>query len=113
MTILSRYHVWCLSWDDEEDAGSDVVAYDILKHDYKTEERGVIYVPSFSLARPLDAAAAYAEYAHDHRDGYEATWPLLFRVRGPDGEISDFEVNREYVPKFTAHPIKRDEDSAA
>jgi len=25
--MTDRYRVWCLSWDDEEEIGSDVVAY--------------------------------------------------------------------------------------
>ena len=53
-----------------------------------------------------DAAKAYADYAHGNRDGWESSWPLTFRVRCPDGSIQDFEVAREYVPEFSASPVK-------
>jgi len=106
MSVVVRYHVWCLSWEDEESYGSDVVGYDILEHDYETQEKDTIYVPSFSLGSAGDAAEAYADYAHDNRDGYEETWPLVFRVRCPDGSVQDFEVDREYVAEFSATPAK-------
>lgn len=100
------YRVWCLSWDDSEEAGSDVVAYDIMNHDFESARRGAIYVPNTVLHSASDAAEAYADYAHDHRDGYECTWPLQFRVRGPEGSVQDFDVDRESVPVFTAHPAR-------
>lgn len=106
MSEVVRYHVWCLSWEDKEEYGSDVVGYDILNHDYATQERGVVYVSSFSLGSAADAAEAYADYAHDQRDGYESSWPLVFRVRCPDGSIQDFEVNRDFVTEFSAKPAK-------
>lgn len=106
MSEVVRYHVWCLSWEDEESYGSDVVGYDILDHDYDKQEKDVIYVPSFSLGTAADAAEAYADYAHNQRDGYEASWPLVFRVRGPDGSVEDFEVNRDFVTEFSAAPVK-------
>ncbi len=101
-----RYHVWCLSWDDTEECGSDVVSYDFVTHDHSKQSRGVVYVPSFSLGDASDAAEAYADYAHNNRDGYESSWPLVFRVRCPDGTTCDFEVNREYSPEFSASPVK-------
>lgn len=104
MTAPLRYRVWCLSWDDEEH-GSDVVGYDILRHDHKHDERGVVYVPSVSLTA-AEAAETYADYAHGNRDGWESTWPLVFRVRCPDGTVLDFDVDREYAPEFTASPVK-------
>lgn len=103
--MITRYRVWCLSWDDEEEYGSDVVGYDIMNHSYELEQRGVLYRPSGSLLTAADAAAAYAQHAHNNRDGYDATWPLVFRVRCPDGGLQDFEVDREYVPEFSAHPV--------
>jgi len=102
VTETRRYRVWCLSWDDEEEYGSDVVGYDILDHDLSRQDKGVVYVPSFSLASASDAAEAYADYAHDQRDGYESTWPLVFRVRCPDGSVQDFEVHRDFVAEFSA-----------
>lgn len=101
-----RYRVWCLSWGEEEEHGADVVGYDIFSHDYAREERGVVYIPSTSLGTPAGAAEAYADYVHGNRDGYEATWPLAFRVRCSDGSTADFEVAREYVAEFRASPIK-------
>ena len=102
-----RYRVWCLSWDDTEEHGADVVEYDILSHDYSTRERrGVVYVPSTVLCDASSAAEAYADYAHSARDGNESTWPLTFRVRCPDGLTADFEVDREFVPEFSASPYK-------
>ena len=107
MTPL-RYRVWCLSWDEEEEHGADVVGYDILNHDYKLRERrGVVYVPDAVLCDASDAAEAYADYVHASRDGNECTWPLVFRVRCPDGSTADFEVDREYVPEFSAAPVKQ------
>ena len=105
MSELVRYRVWCLSWDDEEAYGSDVVGYDILDHDHTKQEKGVIYVSSFSLGSAANAAEAYADHAHHQRDGYESTWPLVFRVRCPDGATRDFEVARDFVTTFSAAPI--------
>jgi len=102
-----RYRVWCLSWDEEEEHGADVVTYDILSHDYnKRDRRGVVYVPDIVLCDAGDAAEAYADYVHSNRDGNESSWPLVFRVRNPDGSTADFEVDREFVPEFSAAPFK-------
>ena len=104
--IPSHYRVWCLSWDEEEEHGADVVPYDILSHDSSTQKRGTVYIPDTLFRGASDAAEAYAEYAHDERDGYECTWPLVFRVRCPDGSTADFEIDREYVPEFSARSVK-------
>jgi len=106
MTTTLRYRVWCLSWEDDEERGSDVVSYDFMTHDHSKQARGVIYAPSFSLGSASDAAEAYADYAHDNRDGWESSWPLVFRVRCPDGTTCDFEVDREYAPEFSATAVK-------
>ncbi|HSX22897.1 MAG TPA: hypothetical protein VLE97_09010 [Gaiellaceae bacterium] len=100
-----RYRVWCLSWEEDEEHGADVVPYDILKHDYQAQDRGVVYVPSTLFGGASDAAEAYADEVHDNRDGYECTWPLVFRVRSPDGSTADFEVDRDYVTQFTARRL--------
>ena len=114
MTASLHYRVWCLSWDEEEEHGADVVSYDILSHDYgKRERRGVVYVPDTVLFDASDAAEAYADYVHGNRDGNESSWPLVFRVRGPDGTTVDFEVDREFVPEFSATPINPGKESAA
>jgi hypothetical protein len=120
-TAAGRYRVWCLSWDESDDEGADVVAYEIATHDYATEARGVIYVGAVfglhlysggAIIAPnsaADAALAYAEHVYRQRDGYESTWPLAFRVRSPDGSTTDFEVACEHVPQFSALAIKRSE----
>jgi hypothetical protein len=97
--------VWCLSWDEEEEHGCDVVTYDILG-EYPKGQRGVVHVPDTSLHDAADAAEAYADYVHDNRDGYESSWPLTFRVRSADGSTADFEVHRDYVTEFSAYPAK-------
>ena len=96
----SLYRVWCLSWDQDEDDGKDIVGYDILTHDYSKKTRGVVYVADMNLCDAGDAAEAYADYVHSDCDGHEDTWPLKFRVRGPDGVIHDFSVDRDYEPVF-------------
>lgn len=47
-----------------------------------------------------DAVKLYADYFHSQRDGWECTWPLTFRVRCPDGQVLDYEVERHTVPEF-------------
>lgn len=107
MKALLQYRVWCLSWDEEEEHGADVVGYDILSHDYgKRVPRGIVYVPDTVLYDAAGAAEAYADYVHSNRDGNESSWPLVFRVRCPDGTTADFEVDREFVPEFSAASIK-------
>ena len=106
MTPSAPYRVWCLSWEEEEEHGANVIGYDILSHAYARERRGVVYVPSTILCDASDAARAYADYVHFQRDGWESTWPLMFRVRCLDGSVADFEVDREYVPEFRVAPIK-------
>ena len=102
---VRRFRVWCLSWDETEDEGCDVESYDILE-EYPRGRRNVIQAPDTVLHNAGDAAEAYADYVHDQRDGYECTWPLVFRVRGVDGEVADFEVDRQYVTEFRASPVK-------
>jgi len=113
VTTAAHYHVWCLSWDDEEEYGSDVVGYDIFCHDFKTEKRGIVYVPSTTLYDAKAAAEAYADYAYRQRDGWESTWPLVFRVRGSDGQVTDFDVDCQHVPEFSASPLERPADLCA
>ena len=102
---MQRYRVWCLSWEEDEESGCDVAAYDILD-DYPRERRNVIDVPNTVLHDASDAAEAYGDYVYRMRDGYEDTWPLTFRVRGPDGQVADFKVDCQHVPEFSASPVK-------
>ena len=105
--MIARYRVWCLSWEDTEEQGSDIVPYNILgEHPHYV--RGVVHVPR-AVLDAADAAEAYAEHAHDHRDGWDSSWPLVFRVRCPDGTMADFEVDREYVPQFSAAALEPEE----
>lgn len=105
MSVSRRFRVWCLSWEDDEAHGCDVVTYDILG-EYPRGQRDVVYVPDTILHDASDAAEAYADYAHRNRDGWESSWPLTFRVLCPDGSTADFEVDRECVPKFKALPVR-------
>jgi len=42
-----------------------------------------------------------AEYEFSNRDGWEATWPLTFRLWDMDGKkLGVFEVEQEAVPSF-------------
>ena len=102
---MSRYHVWCLSWDDEEDYGSDIVSYDPIVSGWKSDTRSTIWV-AFDALDAKKAAEHYAGFCHSQRDGWEASWPLTFRVRLPDGTTEDYEVDRETVPEFTATKVK-------
>lgn len=109
--MMRCFRVWCLSWEDDEEQGCDVVTYDILG-EYPSGQRGVVHVPDTVLHDASDAAEAYADYAHGNRDGWESSWPLTFRVLCPDGSTADFEVDREYVPEFSASPVKQKADAA-
>lgn len=103
MTASPHFHVWCLSWDQDEDDGADIVGYDIFTHDYnKKKQRGIVFVANVSLGDASDAAEAYADHVHSNCDGSESSWPLVFRVRSPDGSIQDFSVDRDYDPVFSA-----------
>jgi hypothetical protein len=100
-----KYRVWCLDWDDTEEDGSDVVGYNPISTE-PTGAKGVIPVPFYNLENGREAAEAYASYAHSHRDGWESSWPLRFRVRLEDGSTQDFEVEREMVPEFIAREVR-------
>lgn len=101
-----RYRAWCLSWEEGEEDGADVVVYDVLTHDYERRDRRTAYVADTLFRGAVDVAEAYADYVHGQREGYECSWPLVFRVRSPDGSTTDFEVDRDYVPEFTARPFR-------
>lgn len=98
-----KFRVWCLSWDDTESEGRDVVSYDPItgKPIPRKGEIGASF-----LSSPGDAAEAYADWAHDNRDGHEDRWPLKFRVRSEDGTVQDFDVEREFVTEFSARAVK-------
>jgi hypothetical protein len=107
VTAKISFRVWCLSWDEDDAQGADVLVYDITTHDYASQVRGVVYAPNISVSSPADAARAYAEHVYRQRDGWDASWPLAFRVRSADGSEADFEVTCEQVPEFCATPLKK------
>ncbi len=96
----SVYRVWCLSWDDDEDVG---VEYP------DTPSSGQRIEWALDVR---DAVRMYAEYCHNNRDGWESTWPLMFRVRLPDGSTRDYEVDREMVPDFVVETDRNREQRA-
>lgn len=101
-----RYRAWCLSWEDTEEEGTDIVIYDVYSHhDYQADTRRVIYASNIACHDASDVAELYANFIHGNRDGYESSWPLTIRVRCPTGPLIDFEVDREIVPEFTASEI--------
>lgn len=102
-TARVHYRAWCLSWDDTEEDGCDVVPYEGAS---PRGQRGVVHVSRFTLHDASDVAEAYADYVHDQRDGNESSWPLTFRVVSPDGSVQDFSVDRDYVTTFDASPVK-------
>ena len=101
--MSARYRVWCLSWEDTEDDGMEVVWYPALGP-VPAPEKDTVY--DWRVSDAKSAAEAYADFAHSHRDGYECSWPLTFRVRSPDGSTQDFEVERDFDPVFSARAVK-------
>jgi hypothetical protein len=70
---LPRFRAWCLSWEEDEEHGADVVAYDIMTHDYGARvPRGVVQVPDTVLHDASDAAEAYADHVHSHKTATSA-----------------------------------------
>lgn len=102
-----KFRVWCLSWDDTEDNGNDVISYDPVDPELPQHDVGDILVPFYNLASAAEAVEPYAEWCYYNRDGHEDDWPLKFRVRSEDGTVQDFEVDREMVAEFSASPMDR------
>lgn len=100
---MTRYRVWCLSWDDEEEHGSDIVSDPT---GLLPVERHTIHVAYRNVDCAVEAAELYAEWAYDNRDGYECRWPLEFRVRKPDGTTQDVSVDRHCDPTFSGRLLK-------
>lgn len=90
---MGEYRVWCLSWEDDEKDGE---SYPDTPPMFST---GIVDETRWAND-DRDAVRLYAEYCHSHRDGWESTWPLRFRVRLPTGETRDYDVEREAVPEF-------------
>lgn len=70
--------------------------YTVWRPDIEPEDEGK---PYDAIDVPC-AANLYATYCHRHRDGWEWSWPVTFRVRDPDGAIWVVEVELEMVPEF-------------
>lgn len=52
------------------------------------------------------AAEYHASIFHSKYDGWEATWPVTFRVKNlATGKMFDIEVERHTVPEFEAGKI--------
>lgn len=103
---MMKFRVWCLSWEDDEETGMDLVGYDPMKEERPSATRTAINVPFYSLSDAEDAAETYADYCIDNRDGWDSSWPLTFRVRLPDGSTEDYEVELDTVPEFTARKVR-------
>lgn len=103
---MSSYLVWCLSWDDTEEQATTIQSYDPVVGS-RIDTRLLYEVPFYSLESPKEAAEVYADWIHARRDAWEATWPLTFRVRSPDGTEQDFEVDRAMVPEFSARKVSK------
>ena len=100
------YRVWCISWEDHEDNACMVRGYDPITEGWKDDNSKCIHI-AFTPMDAGEAAERYAEWCHSHRDGWEASWPLVFRVLSPDGTLTDFSVDRESRPIFAAHEVGR------
>jgi len=100
---VSGYRVWCLTWEDTEESGKSYPDKPTVKGGYLEQ---ILANDRWALDAK-DAAEIYADWCHRQRDGWESSWPLTFRVRSPDGNLSDFEVERETVPEFHAFEIKK------
>lgn len=97
-----RYRVWCLSWGETEAEGMDVVGYDPCSDE---EPQDCIAVAYYNLDSASEAVHEYADWAWRHRDGYESSWPLMFRVK--EGDLcGDFSVSVEMRPRFRVAPVK-------
>jgi hypothetical protein len=66
------------------------------------EDADLHEVKQFGDADDLQwAAEQYAEYYHDNRDGWEASWPLVFSVADENGKfLGKVSVERESRPEF-------------
>lgn len=76
-----------------------------------TSWKGKKYIPG-SDGRDFEMMAEHcAEQWHSNHDGWEATWPVEFRVYEDDIEVGRFSVDREYVPHFYGNALPFPEPS--
>ncbi len=105
--MSDSYRVWCLSWEESEDSG-------VSFSDRPSVQGGLVEQLIAGDKWALDAenaAEGAAVHYHSHRDAWKSLWPLVFRVRSPDGTLTDFEVDRESVPEFHAREIDSPSDA--
>lgn len=109
---MSSYRVWCLSWDEDHVDGRDYAD----KPDSANNFANWASMPADNYENwaldAADAASMHADYCHANRDGWESTWPLTFRVKGPDDVITDFEVDRNMEPTFYARQLQPQKETA-
>ena len=49
-----------------------------------------------------------AEHYHNHRDGWESSWPITLIIQREDGSVIDvYDIDRESVPQFFARKTDR------
>ena len=60
------------------------------------------YHRTYDASSHKEAAELAAEYDHSQRDGWEWSWPVIYKVRSPSGQLALVEISREMVPDFHA-----------
>lgn len=105
--MSQRFFVWCLTWEESEDEACEVIPYDPISEGWQRDEKQKIWAAFKPSLTVVEAAETAAEHYHVHRSGWEASWPLRFRVKAATtGEIFDIDVEREVVPRFSGTVIK-------
>lgn len=77
-------------------------------HDETEETGGQRGKPAeYGAIDERSAALYHANVCHAHRDGWEWSWPVTFRVKNmATGKVWDIEVERHSVPEFVANTPK-------
>lgn len=55
-----------------------------------------------------DICEEAADNFHDHHDGWESSWLIVFEIFLDGASMGKCEVEREYEPAFVASEIKED-----
>ena len=73
------------------------------EYDYSIDDAETFEVKNYDGLDDLEyAAEEYAEYFHDHRDGWECDWPVEFYIATMEGKILGMvSVERESMPVFS------------
>lgn len=101
---MKSYKVWCLTWGDTENDACTVSEVNVRSGLVWTMRQ----ITTYQCPSAADAAERCADVWHNLRDGWEAAWPLTFRVKDEAGVETDFSVEREVVPSFRAHAVPRE-----